>query len=823
MNSPTSPTLRDLYDGARELPPEQRDDYLDAHCDDAATRDRIRRMLAVHAAALESMPATPADVLARALGDGDDAPTFAIGAHIGPFTLNRVLGEGGSSTVFCADRDIDGVRQSVALKILHRSLHSPEARRQFRRERQALTQLQHPGIARLIEGGISETGTAYIALELVDGKPITQYALEHKLDLRGRLKLFLQVCRAVEAAHRALIVHRDLKPSNVLVTDEGSVKLLDFGIAKLLVTEGEETLTHLPSFTPAYAAPEQRSGAPITTATDVYALGVLLGELLTGKRLNDGSERTPSSRLTDAVSDDITRRALRGDLDNIVLKAISPEPDRRYASAGAFAEDIERFLSGRPVVAHPPSRTYRMGKFVRRHGAAVATVSVLLVGILVSLGVAVWEARDAQIGAERARTEAAKAKQTAAFLSQMLTSIDPDRAKTMDRSLIRLMLDSAAANAERSLSGVPEVRASIEQSIGDAYYSIGEYELADTHFIAALQAANAAHLDVAAQVRLTARRLDALGQVGRYAEASTFADGIKNAVTALPESDIDRLSAETSVGTYECMMFRREPCRERLTRVYGIARATLGEDAPLTLRVAAGIVVSDFAPGRYAEGKALAQNLYEHFTALYGPEDSRTLEMAKSVIVDDVNLADYADAERMLTENLPRAQRAFGEQHPITANLTFWMGNVLRIDGRLAEAKALLERALAVNRRVKGEGSFDTLSTKTALANTLADMHDYAAAEPLARDLTERMKAMPHGDHGASAGMLASILIGEKRYADAERELDAAYAAFTKESQHSDDEPAVLARDYVQLYTAWGKPELAQHWRERLPARLNSE
>ena len=198
--------------------------------------------------------------------------------------------------MFCADRDCDGVRQVVALKILHRSLHSPEARRQFRRERQALTQLQHPGIARLIEGGISETGTAYIALELVDGKPITHYALEHKLDLRGRLELFLQVCRAVEAAHRALIVHRDLKPSNVLVTDDGTVKLLDFGIAKLLVTEEEETQTHLPSFTPAYAAPEQRSGAPITTATDVYALGVLLGELLTGKRLNDGSERTPSSR-----------------------------------------------------------------------------------------------------------------------------------------------------------------------------------------------------------------------------------------------------------------------------------------------------------------------------------------------------------------------------------------------------------------------------------------------------------------------------------------------------------------------------------------------
>ena len=822
MNSPTSPTLRDLYEAARALPAQQRDDYLNAHCDDTAMRDRVRRMLAVHAAALESMPATPADVLARALGDPDEL-AISVGARIGPFTLNRVLGEGGSSTVFRADRDVDGVRQVVALKILHRSLHSPEARRQFRRERQALTQLQHPGIARLIEGGIGETGTAYIALELVDGQPITHYALEHRLDLRGRLALFLQVCRAVEAAHRALIVHRDLKPSNVLVTGEGTVKLLDFGIAKLLVTEEEETQTRLPSFTPAYAAPEQHGGAPITTATDVYALGVLLGELLTGKRLNDGSGRTPSSRLADALSPDITRRALRGDLDNIVLKAISVEPDRRYASAGAFADDIERFLSGRPVAAHPPSRAYRMGKFVRRHSGAVATVSVLLIGILVSLGAAVWEARDARLGAERARTEAAKAKQTAAFMSAMLTSIDPDRAKTMDRSLIRLMLDSAASNAARSLSDAPEVRASIEQSIGDAYYSIGEYELADAHFVDALKAATVAHLDIAAQVRLTARRLDALNQFGNYDEASKLAEWIKQAVPALPESDADRLFAETSVGIHECTLFRREPCRERLKRVYDIARKTLGDDAPLTLHAAAGIVVSDFAPDRYAEGKALAQNLFARYTALYGADDSRTLEMAKAIAINAENLGDFAAAEKVLAENLPRAQRAFGEQHPITANFTFWMGNVLRREGRYAEARPLLERALELNRRVKGENSFDTLSAETSLAQVLAELHDYAAAEPLARDLTERMKANPHGDHGASAGMLSTILINQKRYADAERVLNDAYTAFTQAKHHSEDEPAVLARDYVELYTAWRKPDLAQRWRERLPSRLNSE
>jgi serine/threonine-protein kinase len=310
--------------------------------------------------------------------------------------------------VFRAARTIDGVRQVVALKLLRRSLYSRDAQRQFRRERRALTQLRHPGIARLIEGGISESGLAYIALDLVEGTPITDHARTLRLDLRARLKLFLQVCRAVEAAHRALIVHRDLKPSNVLVTADGEVKLLDFGIAKLLDAD-DETQTRVPSFTPAYAAPEQRSGAPITTATDVYALGVLLGELVTGQRLNDGSGRTPSGHVSANTEPGIlpaapavTRRQLRGDLDNVVLKAIANEPEHRYISAGALADDIERLLDRRPVSAHPPSTWYRAQKFVARHQGGVAITALFALGIIAALGLALWQGRIARHEATRA-------------------------------------------------------------------------------------------------------------------------------------------------------------------------------------------------------------------------------------------------------------------------------------------------------------------------------------------------------------------------------------------------------------------------------------
>jgi len=355
----TAQTLRELFEAAAALPVPARAGFLDEHCRDAAVRARVERMLIADVKG-DVLFTGGARAAVAALGDADIAGALPPGTRIGPFELVALLGEGGSSTVFHARREFEGVQQQVALKVLRRGLYAPEAQRQFRRERQALAQLRHPGIARLIEGGVTVDGVAYIALDLIDGKPIVEYVRELRLDMPRRLALFLQVCQAVEAAHRALIVHRDLKPSNVLVTGDGQVKLLDFGIAKLLDSD-DETRTGMVAFTPAYAAPEQRSGGLITTATDVYALGILLGELVTGQRLTGGGGRTPSSQVTGdegpgvlPAPAPITRKALRGDLDNIVLKAIAPEPERRYASASALADDIERMLDGRPVAAHPP-------------------------------------------------------------------------------------------------------------------------------------------------------------------------------------------------------------------------------------------------------------------------------------------------------------------------------------------------------------------------------------------------------------------------------------------------------------------------------------
>jgi len=404
---PSTPSLRALFDACVDLPAEQHAPFLDAHCADPLLRDQVEGLLRADADAA-AMFAGGAQAAVAAIGNGDAAPVLPPGSRIGPFEILGVLGEGGSSTVFRARRESAGVHQGVAVKVLHRGMHTADAQRQFRRERQALAQLSHAGIARLIEGGVTESGLAYIALELVEGRPITDFVRDLKLGVRERLALFVQVCRAVAAAHQALIVHRDIKPSNVFVTDAREVKLLDFGIAKLLEVD-DETQTRQAMLTPAYAAPEQRSGGLVTTATDVYALGVLLGELVTGQRLNDGTGRTPSSRVAQDRDAGVlpaapaeTRRALRGDLDNIVLKAIAAEPAARYASAGDLADDIERLLDGRPVAAHPPSRRYRARKFVGRHRTAVLGTTLFLVAIFAALGLAVWEAAAARRAARSA-------------------------------------------------------------------------------------------------------------------------------------------------------------------------------------------------------------------------------------------------------------------------------------------------------------------------------------------------------------------------------------------------------------------------------------
>ena len=476
----STPSLRDLFEEALTLPAAARTRLLVERCPDPALRAEIERMLVADSTEGGLLHSGDAASAARVIGDTEIVEVLPPGSRIGSFELVEILGEGGSSTVFRAFREADGVRQEVAIKLLARGLYTTDAQRQFRREREALARLRHPGIARLIEGGITDNNLAYIALELVDGLPITQYAREHGLGLRQRLVLFLMVCRAVETAHRALIVHRDLKPSNVLVTAGGHVKLLDFGIAKLLDEEVTDAIrTQHRALTPAYAAPEQFAQEPVTTATDVYALGVLLDELITGRRRGTGDVDSPSSRIDPAAMAiaygrvpaaplSTLRRQLRGDLDNIVLKATAAGPEQRYASAGALAEDIERHLDHQPVLAHPPSRWYRTSKFVIRHRGGVATTAVFMLALLASLSIALWQARVA-------RHEAQRADAIRDFVVDLLQKTAPD-APASQRPDVPTLVYTAAATLPQQLRDQPELHAELLVTLGNVLRDMGDTE-----------------------------------------------------------------------------------------------------------------------------------------------------------------------------------------------------------------------------------------------------------------------------------------------------------------------------------------------------------
>ena len=473
--------VADLFGRAADLEPADRAALLNLEADDdPALREEVERMLALDAST---------GLLDTSVTTGLEAVPTA-----GPWRLVEPIGRGGMGEVWRAER-VDEFDQTAAVKLVRPGLPADVLER-FRSERQILAGLEHPAIARLLGGGTADDGRPYLALEFVDGQKITDYCDARRLGINERLALFTEVCDAVAYAHARLVVHRDLKPSNVLVTDEGRVKLLDFGIAKLLEADAEQTQTGRQMVTPAYAAPEQVEGGAVTTATDVYGLGVLLYVLLTGTRPGDDATR-PSEAVTASaptggrVPDDPAspglegdtgslrsttterlRRRLRGDLDQIVLKALRHDPERRYRGAADLGADVQRHLDGLPIEARPESVGYRVGKFVRRNRALVAAAAIALLAVVGGAGVALWQATEAREAQARAETEAATAEEVASLLESLLREADPDRSRGADVT-VRDALDRGAERIEADLEGRPAVQARLLQAISGTYAQLG--------------------------------------------------------------------------------------------------------------------------------------------------------------------------------------------------------------------------------------------------------------------------------------------------------------------------------------------------------------
>jgi eukaryotic-like serine/threonine-protein kinase len=421
---------RELFDAALDLPPGERSAYLVRVCADDAMRQRVEALLAAHEHAGTQFMGTPAPALAARADD-------QAGRRIGAYQVIRELGHGGMGTVYLAVRADDAYRKLVAIKLVHTLLDGDSASRQFRRERQLLAELEHPYIARLIDGGTTDDGVPYLVMDYVDGAPIDVYCRDRALGLRERLQLFLAVCEAVQHAHAHLIVHRDLKPQNVLVSADGTPRLLDFGVATLVtqqVTPGA-TLTQTVGFTPQYASPEQLRGERVTTASDVYSLGLILYELLTGGRAYTLEGMSPTDAMRIVVDDTPARpsaavrdgaaarpRDLRGDLDTIVMTALQKEPARRYATVAALAADLVRHLEGRPVTARGNSVAYTATRFVKRHKLGAAAAAAIVLSLVGGMAATARQAQIATVQRNEADRQRARAERRFADVRRLANS-----------------------------------------------------------------------------------------------------------------------------------------------------------------------------------------------------------------------------------------------------------------------------------------------------------------------------------------------------------------------------------------------------------------
>ncbi len=499
-----------VFQAALEKPLSSRSAWLDENCGaDGDFRREVESLLAAENASIGFLSKSDLPRAASLLL-GEETPT-RVGQQIGPYKILSELGRGGMGVVYLAEREEEQFHQRVAIKLVKRGLDTEDILRRFRNERQILASLHHPNIANLFDGGTTADGLPYFVMEQVEGAPLLKFCDEKRLSVNERLELFLRVCAAIQYAHQNLIIHRDLKPGNILVTDTGEVKLLDFGVAKLLNPElsdgSTQTQAALRIMTPEYASPEQVRGQRVTTATDIYSLGVILYELLTGakpynlqgtspeelSRAICNSEPSKPSEVNkdhdgpkDAKSDGQQRdrrstsdnRKLKGDLDNITLMALRKEPERRYSSVEQFAEDIRRHLDGLPVIATRDTFAYRASKFVRRHGLGVAAAALIFLSLLGGLAATAWQARVA-------RQEKAKAESINAFLEQTLGYSNPITStmrKTGSETTVKEILEEAARRLESGeFDASPELKAELERTVAQIYYGQGKHQQATKH------------------------------------------------------------------------------------------------------------------------------------------------------------------------------------------------------------------------------------------------------------------------------------------------------------------------------------------------------
>jgi serine/threonine-protein kinase len=760
--------LSPLLDALYELSPEQRAEHLASlREEDPVLADELAELLALEAGNDRFLE----EPLVHA------PPGAQPGQSLGPYRLERLLGEGGMGQVWLARR-ADGLYQRrVALKLLRPGLADAGLRQRFNREQQILARLEHPHIARLLDAGLGADGQPYLALDFVEGEPITDYCRLRRLDLAARLVLFAQVCDAVSHAHANLIVHRDLKPSNIMVTPGGDVRLLDFGIAKLLddnAAAPEHTRTGVRAFTLHYAAPEQIRGEPVTTMTDVYSLGVVLYELLTGrkpclpKRNTDAAweeailagdpprpsqvvqrddDHDPEAHQDRAARDARLRliRQLVGDLDNILLRALAKAPEQRYPSVEAFAQDLLRYRNGRPVLARPQSLRYRMGKYVARHRWVLATTALVLLVVFASLAMVAWQANQALREARRAET-----LQT--FLLGMLESAAAGRADQPINA--RRLLDDTVRSSERALAQQPTTRAELYGRIGHLWLRLGDYRRAQT--LLAREAVILAALGKAAPPPLlvdnATQRASTERLLGNDAGCLSLLDGARSQLALLRDDQRETLAAYHSERG-RCLRNRGDftAARIALDAALQLRQRPPAQSLPLAESLFE-LALLDSARGDNAAavaGFAAAQRQLDG-----GPHADTGLAIALHTALGntDRDLGDVAAAEHNFKRALDLARPLYGPSHPQVAQLQRGLAAVYVDQGRFRQADALLRTTHAQLVADYGNAHPQVAGSWNALGIVAWELGDLDQARRAMAQAVAIMQAYPN--HSLRAGVL---------------------------------------------------------------------
>ncbi len=786
-----------LFHQTAAITPDNRAAFLDEVCQgDLELRAELESLLASSDQTLSDLQHS----VAAAAGDVLDWENPDL-ARIGAYRLIRTLGEGGMGTVYLGERDDDQYHRVVAIKVLRAGLtRSPALQLLFRSERQILADLDHPNIARMLDGGITPNGSPYLVMEYIDGTPPDVFCRERGLGLDARMGLFRTLCTAVDYAHRHLIIHRDIKPLNVLVTAEGSPKLLDFGIAKLidpikesgeLEGRGSEQL-----LTPDYASPEQLLGKPISTATDVYALGVLMFELVAGEAPFAGL--APTARARAICEDEPERpsaaclrtrnlplrdaRELRGDVDCIILKALRKEPGERYASASQLLEDLDRYLDGYPVDAVNQTVAYRMAKFARRHRTGVALTG--LVGLLIlvfAVGMAVL-ARRATRGEARARREEQ-------FMASIFNAATPEGSKG-ESVTARQLLDQSAKRVDTELGSDPQLQAAMAEDIGEAYVALGLYDQAQPLLERALHLADTSEGQSSEDY---ANDLSNLASDYRLIGKYEAAEPLFRRAVALNEAShgANSLTVAQTLGSLgECLSLEDKDAEAEpiLRRALAIDRSQPQSSLDGTRDYLALLLERK---GDYPEAASLLREGVEITGRRDGTQSQNYLISLHNMAGAQIDMGDLEGAAKSEREVLATRQRIWGLDHPDTAYSLNNLGWIYIELGRWREAEPLLRENVEVTRKAEIVPGVRYASALANWGRLLEQKGDLSGATKMLEQAQDTLASAGKGDTWTSGKLLT-------------------YQALLDLDRNQSKDAVRLATQAVQLQRKLGGPDNPQ-------------